>query len=111
MYILACPLTIIEAGLCRAGSCDSIIRDFPLKIIGSGFIPESVRAIAVSAAIVVCIGDAAVLGAAVVDNAGCVPTAVESNEGGVIAVAGNVVVVVAVVADTAMRTAGIVGWS
>ncbi len=49
--------------------------------------------------------------AAVIDNMGCVPTAVDSNEGAVIAVAGNVVVVVDAGADTAMRTAVIVGWS
>ena len=64
-----------------------------------------------STAIVVCIGDAAFVAAAVVDNVGCVPTAVDSNEGAVIAVAGNVVVIVAAGADTAMRTGGIVGRS
>ncbi len=63
-----------------------------------------------STAIVVCIGDAAFIAAAVVSKVGGVVIAVESIEGAVIAAPGNVVIVVATDADTAMRTAGIVGW-
>ena len=111
MNLLACPLIIIDAGLCLAGSCDSIIGDFAGTSICSVLNPDPLSAINVSAAIDVCIWNAAVVAAAVVDNEVCIPTAVDSNEGAIIAVAGNVVVFVAAGADTAIRTAGIVGWS